>query len=143
MKAKPLMFAKGVTFFDLNQFNHALKNDYINNLVSTAFKVFPLINPMIDKIRVVRGFVSDAHAKAMGLNDPLFTSGLAIEFTWEEYNPEQAIVMFKTLMPRMAVGYELVIKPESVIIYSNESERILSQEIKGEAGVLKREVSRL
>jgi len=133
-KVKPLQFAKGVTMTDLNQFNHALKNDFINSLICTAFKVFPFINTKVSGIRVVNGFVSEAHAKAIGLiktdADKAFTNGTAIEFTWTDYDPGQAVVMFRALLSEMPDCFELLIKPESVVIFSERNNKILSQQIK-------------
>ena len=136
MKAKPLQFAKGVTMTELNQFNHALKNDFINNLISTAFKIFPFINTTVSNIRVVNGFVSEAHANAIGLikseSDKDFTNGTAIEFTWSDYDREQAILMLKSLMPKMPDPFELLVKEESVIIFSDRHGKTLSQQFKSD-----------
>ena len=147
MKAKPIHFAKGVSIAELNQFNHALKNDYINNLISTAFKIFPFIDKVVDGIRIVNGFVSDAHAKAMDMvrssTHKAFTNGTAIEFTWMSYNKEQTILMLTNLMNEMPPGFELCVKDDSIIIFNKKSDKILLQEIKNEEGIIStREIKR-
>ena len=91
-----LVICEGVTIFTLNPHNMALRNDYINNLLGTAFLVFPIVSKCLGyktKIMIIRGFESSAYIRQeLGRTSSAETykhsCGFAVEFTWDGWTEE-------------------------------------------------------
>ena len=134
MKASNINFAHGVTIYELNSYNCALKNDYINNLISMAFKILPLYNTIVGGIEITQGFISEAMAKDTDFikseRDRNFCKGLAIEFTWAGYTVDSAITLTKQYMSQIKGSCDLVITDRALQIHFAKKDKTLYQRIK-------------
>ena len=89
-------FAENVTIESLNPQNFAMKNDYIDNLISTALLLIPKLCRVHDDLIITRGFISHAHMNANVVigshNDYLrqHEKGLALEVSWSNFDVEDA-----------------------------------------------------
>lgn len=55
-----LVFCPGVTLWQLNPLNHALRNDYSSNLITLAIEVLPKLHSVFGNVAIEEGFVSMA-----------------------------------------------------------------------------------
>lgn len=114
-----LTFANNITMKELNPHNFALKNTYISNLISTALNIIPILNEVIgeDAIKVTRGFISNMYLRDR-VNVPDWkiqnmmrhTEGLALEFTWRDFEFSDALLAAKE------VKLSLQLKNEEVMV---------------------------
>ena len=90
-------FAENVTIESLNPHNFALKNEYIDNLLSTAWLLIPAIGREYGDLKIIRGFMSEAYMRSQNYrveNAPHIAQhaqGLALEVTWTMFNTDDAI----------------------------------------------------
>ena len=92
-----IVFANGVTLWEINPDNNSLKNSYQDNLLSTAFLLFPLVTQVLGaerRISILRGFVSSSalYNEYGNVTTELqrHTRGLAIQFTWDGWTEDEA-----------------------------------------------------
>ena len=99
-----LTFANHITMKELNPHNFALKNTYISNLISTALNVIPILNEVIgvEHIKITRGFISNMYLRDRikvpdwkMQNMLKHTEGLALEFTWKDFEFSDALLAAK------------------------------------------------
>jgi hypothetical protein len=102
----------------------ALKNDYMDNLISTAFMVFPIAAEILGdrKFFIKRGFQSHAYITQeveAAITSELIkhTKGLALEFTWEGWTEEDALVVGKALYQRMKEPIKVIVNSENRTVY--------------------------
>ena len=114
-----LTFANHITMKELNPHNFALKNTYISNLISTALNVIPILNEVIgvEHIKITRGFISNMYLRDRikvpdwkMQNMLKHTEGLALEFTWKDFEFSDALLAAKE------VKLSLQLKNEEVMI---------------------------
>ena len=119
-----LVIANGVTVWTLNPHNMALKNNYWENLLATAFTVFPNVTRVIgDKeIIVKRGFQS--HAYIMQEVDPMANSdllkhakGMAVEFTWKGCTEDELMLVASSIFDGSSEAVKIVIDTEEMTVY--------------------------
>jgi len=84
------MLSEGVDMQSLNPMNFALKNDYIDNLLTIGMIISTNVNR---PITIVEGFVSRSKLtedcrKGLDLNH---ATGNAISFTWDDFNEQNAL----------------------------------------------------
>ena len=131
MKANNVNFAKGISIHELNSYNCALKNDYINNLIATAFQILPLMNTLVHGIEIAKGFISEAMAKDMSMlscdRDRLYCKGLAISFKWLDYSQEEAIKLLKDHMFKIAGAFDIIIDDSALHCAYAKKNKTLSQ----------------
>lgn len=126
------IFANGITLAHINQHNDALKNQYMDNMLSTAASILPMIESGLNDERIIvkKCFVSNAHMKELGhdvfdnLVQP-FTKGLAIEVTWDDFNIETAHLVAHKLYDycyKNKLLYKIIInvKRKSLTVYRKE-----------------------
>jgi hypothetical protein len=93
-----IIIAEGVTLYTLNRNNFSMKNDYMDNLLATAFSVFPLVAHVLGaevKIEVKKGFIAYAHyveaVNPRATEEELaFTKGLGVQFSWAGFTEDAA-----------------------------------------------------
>ena len=98
-----LIFANGITLEDINRYEAALKNEYMDNLVSTGLSILPVIDQNLSgkQIKIKEGFIPKA--LLLDLHDVLthsmisHTKGLALKFTWTNYDYEEAYFLAHAL----------------------------------------------
>ncbi len=119
-----IIIAKGVSLSTLNPQNFALKNDYMNNLISTAFMAFPVAAEILGdrKFFVKRGFQSHAYVTEeveSAITSELIkhTKGLAVEFTWEGWTEENALVVGKAIYQQIADPVNVIVNTENRTVY--------------------------
>ncbi len=107
---------ENVTFNSLNPHNFHLKNDYINNLLSTAFLILPVIDELIEKVEVRKGFLSRSYVRATIKNVKPYeyqhTIGLAIEVTWSDWSYDSALIVAEKLFSSIEEGLKIIINPK-------------------------------
>lgn len=112
-------FAENISIESLNPHNFAMKNEYIDNLISTAWLIIPKIATDVDGLRVVKGFLSDAYMRQNYRLEKLehltrHGSGLALELTWESFTVDDATSIGIKLL-------EETLEPLLVIVDTNRS----------------------
>ena len=120
-----LVIANGVTPWTLNPHNMALKNNYWENLMATAFTIFPRVTPVTGddrEIIVKRGFQS--HAYIMQEVDPTADSdllkhakGMAIEFTWKDCNEDELMLVASSIYEGAQDPVKIVVDIEKHTVY--------------------------
>ena len=91
----------GFSIRDLNPENYALKNDYIDNLFTTAYQVIDKIAiPSGLNISIVRGFLSRNYIENELSKEAeghtliyRFSKGLALSITWDDFNYASALTV--------------------------------------------------
>jgi hypothetical protein len=93
-----IVIVEGVSLSHLNPRNAALKNDYLGNLLSTAFLVLPHVAEFLEFPPVVkRGFLAKSYlfdnSERFDLDEEMMKhgEGLALEITWENWSSESAL----------------------------------------------------
>ena len=96
--AMKFILADGLTLRDINPYNHALKNDYLDNLLSLTLLVITSVRYILTddiKINVIRGFISNqalnAEFKTITKDLHKHTKGNAIKISWKPFIIEHAI----------------------------------------------------
>lgn len=130
-----LYFAKGVSLNEINPDDVALKCPYMNNLVCTAMQILPIANTRIADIKILKGFVglaklnSEYKDKKIPADELKHTQGLALRFTWRNYNKRDAIKLFKELYEKECnqtdgyiSGYFKLVISDNDIYFSQEKE---------------------
>lgn len=118
-----LMFAENCSIEQLNPHNFALKNNYIDNLISTGMTLIPrLSNYGIGQVTVLKGFLSRAYVtQNIGCFKYDFmhkhTEGLAVELTWDNFDVSDAT--------STALGLAETI-PEPVLLVVNTDKKSLA-----------------
>lgn len=142
-----IVIANGVSISTLNPQNFALKNDYMDNLLSTAFMVFPIAIEVLGDRRFIikRGFQSHAYITQeveAAITSELFkhTKGLALEFTWEGWTEEDALIVAKALYQRMKEPVKIIVNSDNRTMYIGRGyvESILMQQSLNERRILSR-----
>lgn len=98
-----IVFAENVTIESLNPHNFAMKNEYIDNLISTAMLIIPKIACEHTGIRIIRGFVSAAYIRDNYNTDVAdyvlkHANGLALEVTWDMFDLDDSTSVGLTLI---------------------------------------------
>jgi len=113
-----VVFAENVTIEALNPHNFALKNEYIDNLISTAWLVVTRVAPEVEGIKVIKGFLSESYIRAnfKSAGDAVFQhgKGLALELTWNDFTVDKATTTGLTLI-------NTCIEPLYVVVDSNRT----------------------
>ncbi len=119
-----IIIANGVSLSTLNPQYFALKNDYMDKQISTAFMVFPIAANIIgDRTFLIKlGFQSHAYVTqeveaAITSERIKHTKGLAIEFTWVEWTEEDPLVIGKALYQRMKEPVKVIVNSENRTVY--------------------------
>lgn len=97
MKNEEIVIIDGVTLTSLNPKNYALKNTYLSNILTTAFKTLPKVYEAVkEPLKVLRCFMSASYvnanfsyAKRAVLRR--FTKGMSIEVTWDNWDADEAL----------------------------------------------------
>ncbi|HNX38197.1 MAG TPA: hypothetical protein PL124_03940 [Candidatus Cloacimonadota bacterium] len=113
---KPIQFADGITLLNLNPFNYALKNDYINNLMNTGMCILPIVaDTVVGDISIKKCFTSkkqflnnDYEKEDPRLSDK-FSEGLAIRLTWDEYDANMATQLAYRVMSQLELKMNIAI----------------------------------
>lgn len=107
-------FGENTTLQNLNPLNFALKNEYADNLLSTALLIIPKVEEY-HKVEVITGFIAKAHlASTFRINEHnrwlrQHTVGLALQFTWDKFDMQDALKIANVLA-------ETIIEPIYVIV---------------------------
>ena len=72
------LICPGVTMWTLNPMNHALRNDYIANLLGLAVTVLPKFYKTFNGVKVLSGFISRANCDQDDLYAEYMSSGCGI-----------------------------------------------------------------
>lgn len=122
--SETLVIAKGVTLRTLNPHNTALKNDFNENLLVTAFSVFPTAAKMIGnrKFRIIRGFESHGYimnevSKIASADLLRHSRGMAVEFTWEKCTEDERMAMAILLYDSIEEPVKIIVNHENNSIY--------------------------
>ena len=132
----------GVDISTLNPHNFHLKNDYIDNLLSTAFLIFPKLKSIFGNtsVRIEKAFLSASYVRNnfTTITDNLLahTKGLAVEFTWEGFDNDSAtqvalhlydaikepvLIIIKTFSNRLYVRRN--VKEKKILEYNSTNEK--------------------
>ena len=139
---RKLIFSEQITLHEINPHNFALKNDYISNLIDTAMLVIPPADALLPdrNLRVVTGFLSRSYILEQVEKDTdLFTDliqhseGLAIELTWDNFTPDEAIALARNYMSvKMCVKILINNKKKTISFFlKEEKNKILEKSING------------
>lgn len=119
-----LIIADGVTLRTLNPHNMALKNDYMENLLVTAFIAFPKIVSALGprQFKVVRGFESHAYImqETQGTisNDLLrHAKGYALEFTWKSATADDLMLAAIAIYDNISEPIKIIVDMEYNTLY--------------------------
>jgi hypothetical protein len=136
-----LKIIEGISFSDLNPHNFHLKNDYINNILITAFSVLPVIakEDLLD-VRVIEAFVSSSFIKSS--TDKYLRkhfNGRALRITWRGFKVADAIQVALSLFEEIAHVEIVIDNVEDWIMINRNCDRSVIIEYNGtEERVLKR-----
>ncbi|MHB9028892.1 MAG: hypothetical protein ACYC9O_08995 [Candidatus Latescibacterota bacterium] len=96
----------------------------MDTLISTAFMIFPIAAEILGdrKFFIKRGFQSHAYVTqeveaAITSERIKHTKGIAIEFTWEGWTEEDALVVGKALYQRMKEPIKVIVNSENRTVY--------------------------
>jgi len=116
-----ITFVDKITFDSLNPHNFHLKNDYINNLLSTAFLILPVVANEVENIRIKKGFLSKSYIRSLDTEvKPYFykhSVGLALELTWKDWDINTALLIADTLYSESEEKYKLIINIKEKSLY--------------------------
>jgi len=112
-----IVFAENVTIESLNPHNFAMKNEYIDNLISTAMLIVPKIAMEHSGIRVLRGFLSNAYIRDNFKTDiadyvQKHSMGLAIELSWDMFDLDEATSMGLLLIEQVIEPLFVLVDPD-------------------------------
>lgn len=140
-------FAENVTIESLNPHNFALKNEYIDNLLSTAWLLIPAIGREYGDLKIIRGFMSEAYMRSQNYrveNAPHIAQhaqGLALEVTWTMFNTDDAINTGLDLINTSLEPLYVIVDPErkKICMYRRylKDTSTLSQIVDGSLRVIK------
>jgi len=115
-------FATGITFEHLNPHNFALKNDFVSHLLYTGLSILPVLNKLVNEIKVTKGFISHSY---MLCNTPELVKiphmlqhckGLGIEVTYDCFDPAGAIFIAQEVLDSVSDPLLAVIDSENETI---------------------------
>jgi hypothetical protein len=91
-----IQIVEGVNLEDLNRKNFSLKNEYMSNLLSTAFLVLPNVYSAVKReLQVTKGFISGASVRDYPESYrhimSRYTKGLSLEVTWSPWLNDEAV----------------------------------------------------
>lgn len=99
-----IVIANGVTLEAINPRNCALKTDYLDNLLTTAFSIFPRVASVIGdrRITVIRGYLPYAYIMQEMTEAPdkellKHAKGKAFVFSWENFKEHEAFILARLL----------------------------------------------
>ena len=120
-----LKITQNITLESLNPHNFHLKNDYINNLLSTAFIILPIVAEHVTGIEVTKGFLSRSYLRSPSRDIKIshvvykHSIGLALELTWDNWTYEEALIVAEDIYERASDN------DEKVMLVINEKQRTL------------------
>lgn len=124
MRNDGLIIANGITLWTLNPHNNALKNDFLENLLVTAFLVCKAITPVIGnrKLRVIRGFESSRYIRyEVDFNPSVdllrHARGMALELTWESVTDEELMFAANAIFNAAEEPVKIVVDSERKTLY--------------------------
>ncbi len=125
MKKYECIFAEGVTLEQVNPDNHAMKTPYIDSLMTICLAVLPVVGQMVSGIKMINGFYSRSKLfnEVLGEKDSAskeqlaHTKGLALEFSWEGYDPTNALVVARKLFDNIEDNMHIIVSDVSVGVY--------------------------
>lgn len=111
-----VVFAENVTIESLNPHNFAIKNEYIDNLLSTAWLLIPKIGVRQSGIRIIKGFLSEAYMRKHYKTDNALhllqhSRGLALEVSWDMFTVDDALLVGHALMDECYEPLYIIIDP--------------------------------
>lgn len=130
------IFAKGVTLREINPDNNALKNEFMDNLMTTCSMLLISADSVFDKISVVRGFISAgklyneilpaAGRSKCNQEEIRHTLGTALEITWEGFDPDKALDFCKEYIKLTDIPVKFIVYNNSLGFYRDvPSQKIL------------------
>lgn len=106
-----LLFAPNIDMWSINPFNVKMGNEYLDNVISTALSIIPKVYNMIgsNELKITRAFVPKGkiiEEKGIDANsyERKFGQGLALSFTWNEYDQTIAMQMAMDLFDNFNEG---------------------------------------
>lgn len=120
---------------ELNPYNVALKNDYLDNLLTTAFSVIPNIYPVIGyPIIIKRAFCSyrlmqNDHKPETPHLIEKYTQGLGIRITWDQWDFHVAKEAANAVYANIPGNMHIVINNDEkhISFYFNMHDRLICE----------------
>jgi len=116
-----IKFIEGITFESLNPHNFHLKNDYINNLLSTAFMILPSIADEVSTVKILKAFLSRSYLRSLDRDIVpavyKHSIGLALEVTWADWDMTKALLVADKLFSEIEEGIKLVINTKNKSLF--------------------------
>lgn len=140
------VIAQGVTLSELNPENNALKNEYADNLITTAMIILLDIWRRFNGIKITKGFVSSGKMykeilpKTGRVKPTVYekkhTLGLALEITWPDYDTDRALEYCKDFLKRTDQKVHFVIYNDRIGFYRRNNTQMLSRDLDGQFAII-------
>lgn len=139
-------FAENVSIENLNPHNFAMKNDYIDNLFSTAWLIVSKIGREQSGLKIIKGFLTAAymreHYKTDGADYLLkHAEGLALEVTWDMFTTDDATSVGLMLINESLEPLFIIVdgQRKKICVYRKylDSKSVLAQLVNGTQRVVK------
>ena len=146
--ADQFVIASGVTLNTLNPQNYSLKNDYLENLLVTAFTAFPAAAKVIGDRRFIvrKGFIPYS---VLQENDPRassdqikHTKGLAVRFAWDGWTPEEGMWVAQAIYQERAEPVKVIVDQQKNEIYFSRGVNasiLLERQLSGKFHIIRKE----
>lgn len=113
MKDSTIKIVGEINVRDLNPYNFHLKNDYMENLLSTGFLILPILYEQVSNLKIINGFISSSFMRSkkrtLSQEDKRFTRGLALSVTFDNFE-EMALEVAEDLYHSFAESEDEAIK---------------------------------
>lgn len=128
-----LVFARGITIKEVNPESYALKTPYADNIFGTCLSTLPIIDKLVEGIKIVKGFearakiLSNKQEKRLNKYEYAHSEGNALKITWKNFDTERALFVAKEIFKINTKGnIHLIIYDNELGIYRDlDSRKIL------------------
>ena len=134
-KGLDFMFGKDISLREINPDNNALKNEYVDNLMTTAMMVVPPLDQIFGNLIVVQGFTaaSKLYKEILPKEKPertkanmyeiRHTLGYGLCLTWEGYDVDRALAFAKEFLKSTTENVNFLIYNSYIGFYRSVVDR--------------------
>jgi hypothetical protein len=113
------MFCPGVTMWHLNPLNHALRNDYIGNLLTIGASILPMVHSTFGWCIVTEAFVSRSAMDDVEFKEEIST-GNCIKCKRPEVSDNVLIEGLKRILMSCGKGFSIGVTFDEIIFLKND-----------------------